>query len=81
MRMKENYSTKDLAEAAFLIASGIKLLQIKDEGGRFWFVFADKLACLQLSDSFWRGEAAVNAQALCNAMRTLKDIIFHKRQC
>lgn len=80
MKMTDVYSTKDLAEASFLIASGIKLTQIKDEDGRFWFVFADKSTCQRLADSFWRGEATINAQALCSAMRTLKDVIFRKRQ-
>ena len=80
MKMADVYSTKDLAEGSFLLASGIRLIQIDNEDGIFWFVFADKSTCLRLADSFWRKEATVNARELCDAMRTLKDVIFHKRQ-
>lgn len=79
-KIVDGYITKDLAEASFLLASGIKLVQIKDEDSRFWFAFADKATCQRLTDSFWRREAMVNAQELCTAMRTLKDIIYRKRQ-
>lgn len=80
MKTKDCYTSKDLAESSFLLASGIRLIQIDNEDGIFWFVFADKSTCQRLADSFWLGKATVNAQALCNAMRTLKDVIFRKRQ-
>jgi len=74
------YATKDLAEASFLIASGIKLTQIEKENKVCWFLFSDKDGCLRLSDTFWRREAMINAQEFYSAMRMLKDVIFRKEQ-
>lgn len=79
MDTTDNHITSDLAEASLLIASGRKLIQIKNENGRFWFTFSDKLTCQKLADSFWRKEAMVNAQEFYSAMRMLKDMIFRKR--
>lgn len=80
MKMRESFITRDLAEASFLVASGIKLVQIEKEDSVFWFLFDDKLTCQKLSDSFWRKEAMVNAQEFSSAIRMLKDVIFRKKQ-
>ena len=81
MKAENVYSTKDLAVASLLLASEVKLTQIKDEDNVCWFVFSDGATCKHLADSFWRNQAMVNAREFYNAMRTLKDIIFnrHKR--
>ncbi len=76
--MKNYFRTKDLAEASFLYASSIKLIQLDQDNGRFWFVFEDKDRCEQLTDSFWSKEASVNAKEYADAIRTLKDLIFNK---
>ena len=75
---KDNYSTKDLGEAAFLYTSGKKLVQAENDNGVFWFIFTDKESCKEMSDSFWSKEAIINAREFCNSLRTLKDLIFNK---
>jgi hypothetical protein len=74
----ESYRTKDLSEAAFLYASGSKLIKLDNENGRIWFIFDDKNHCEKLTASFWCKEAVVNAKEFADAFRTLKDIIFNK---
>lgn len=78
MKVDDTYITKDLAEASYLYTEGSKLLDLKNQDGRFWFVFADKSTSEQLADSFWRREAVVNARDFYNSFRTLKDFIFNK---
>ena len=80
MKIDENYSTRDLAEAAFLYASGSKLIETERDNGKCWFVFSDKLVCQKLADSFWRKEAMINAREFYNSMRTLKDLIFNRER-
>ena len=78
--MKNTYHTKDLAEASFLYASGKKFVHLEEDKGRFWFVFDDKTSCEELTNSFWRKEAVVNAKEYADALRTLKDLIFNKHR-
>jgi len=80
MKINDSYITKDLAERAFLLASEAKLIQIEEKDSVFWFIFADKSACQRMADSFWCNQAMVNAREFYNAMRTLKDVIFRRRQ-
>jgi hypothetical protein len=74
----DNYRTKDLYEAAFLYASGKRLIQSQNGSGKIWFVFGDEPSCRALSDSFWRKEASVNAKEFADSIRTLKDLIFNR---
>jgi len=81
---KENahhYITQDLGEASLLYLSQ-KLVELReaDNSGHFWFVFEDKTTCQRLVNSFWQREAVINARDFCDAMRTLKDLIFNKRR-
>lgn len=78
---KETYRTKDLSCAAFLYASNRKLLRLERDGNskQFWFIFSDKDQCEKMVDSYWRGEAVVNAKAFADAMRTMKDRIFSEQ--
>lgn len=72
------YSTKDLAESAFLYASCCKFMHSENNNGVVWFSFSDKNKCQQLADAFWRKEAMVNAREFYNSLRTLKDLIFNR---
>ena len=80
MKTENVYSTKDLAVASLLLASKVKLTQIKNEDDVCWFVFSDGATCQRLADSFWRNQAMVNAREFYNAIRTLKDIIYNRHQ-
>jgi hypothetical protein len=77
--MNNTHHTKDLAEAAFLYASGRKLAELKKDSGKYWFVFDDRKTCQALVDSYWRKDASVNAKEYADAFRSLKDLIFNKK--
>lgn len=73
---KDVYVTKDLYEAAAILAKGQKLLRLDPQEGYFLFVFEDKEKCEKVSNAFWSGELKVNAKAYANALRDLKCQIF-----
>lgn len=77
--MENYYRTKDLSEASFLYASGKKLIRLDKDNVKIWFIFEDKLSCENLSNSFWRKEATINAKEFADSIRTLKDLIFNKQ--
>ena len=72
------YSTKDLNEAAFLLASDCKLNQTNNIDGITYFQFDDEAVCLTLSNSYWNRTAMVNAKVFTDSLRSLKGIIFRK---
>ncbi|MBW2044320.1 MAG: hypothetical protein JRI96_05465 [Deltaproteobacteria bacterium] len=74
------YRTKDLAEASFLYASNKKLIRLDNQNGKVWFVFEDKLSCEDLSNTFWRKEAVINAKDFADSIRTLKALIFNRER-
>ena len=74
----DSFRSKDLAESAFLYASGAKLIKSDNENGKVWFIFADKSCCEKLTATYWSKQAVVNAKEFSDAIRTLKDIIFNK---
>lgn len=77
-KIESQYATKDLAEAAMLLAKGQKLTGMRREGSTCWFEFADKGTCEELSNRFWFGEVLINAKTYFDAMATLKGRIFSK---
>lgn len=76
MKMKSEYLIKDLYEASFLYAKGIKLLELRDAGKHMWFVFENQSECESLAKKYWARTATVDAKAISDAQRTLKDRLF-----
>ncbi len=78
--MKEHksneYSTKDLAEAGFLLTKSAVLIRVEKENRTCWFVFRDKEKCTKLSGNFWFGNAPVPARLFYDSIQTLKNRIF-----
>ena len=74
--MKNEYKTKDLAEAAALIVNGEQISRIEREGRLCWFIFEDKDKCENLSNKFFFGGLLVNAREYYEAMTRLKNRIF-----
>ena len=72
----DEYLVKDLYEASFLYASGVRLLGLKDAGRFVWFAFEGKDECENLANGYWSGAAMINAKKLTDASRTLKDRLF-----
>ncbi len=70
-----NFKTKDLYEAAFLYASGIKLSGLESDGRQMLFVFiGDEVS--KLSDSYWSKSGTIVAKDYADAIRSLKDRLF-----
>lgn len=76
--MENYFSTRDISEAALLYSCGKKLIQLKKDAERFWFIFEDKSACQKLIDAYWRKEAIVDAKTFADSLRSLKDLIFNR---
>ena len=66
--MKKPFRTKDLSEAAFLYASGKKLISVQSDNNRRYFIFEGYVPCTELADSYWRKEAMVNAKEYADAL-------------
>lgn len=73
--MDNRYLTKDLGEASAILASGIKLLQIKRELNVCYFEF-DKVLATIVSEKYWSGELLINAKDYNEAQRDIKTKIF-----
>lgn len=76
--MADEYRTKDLGEAAALLASNIKLLRLESENNFFWFIFEDNNAW-EISDDYWSGDLRVSAKDYNDSYKTLKDRIFARQ--
>lgn len=74
--MQKQYKTKDIYEAAALLAKKARLASLEKTDSFYWFVFDDWDAGRTLSDSYWRNELVVLARDYSDAVRTLKDRIF-----
>ena len=78
MNKKQEYKTKDLAEAAALMTAGQQPQRIEREGSICFFIFADKVKCEQLSNEFLFGNLLVNARSYYENMNRLKNKIFRR---
>jgi len=76
LKMSKEYKTKDLAEAAALIATGQQLQRIVREGSICFFIFTDKIYCEKVSNEFFFGNLQVNARDYHESMNRLKNRIF-----
>lgn len=77
--VNDEYATKDLGEAAGIICSSAKLLRLQKENKFFWFVFANKSLCEQLSNEYWAGALKLDAKQYSEALRSLKDRLFAQK--
>lgn len=75
---KDVYLTKDLGEAAALLAKGLKLLQLEKDSDFYWFVF-DNSNTSEIASQYWSGELLVSAKDYNDKIRSLKDRIFAQR--
>lgn len=77
---KEEYKTKDLAEASVLIVKEKKILRVERQDRICWFVFEDKEECEKIVNDFWFGDCLVNARDFQRAQNILKNRIFSKEE-
>lgn len=74
--MTEEFSVKDLGEAAVLLMAGIPLMEVRTTDGVCWFVFDNKDQCRAISNSYWFSEYLVDAKTFRETMSRLKNRIF-----
>ena len=81
MEHHSHYQTSDLSLAAFLIASGITLVEIDWRSPyRAAFCLANPEKAEELAARFVTGEALVSALAYSNALSDLKGRLFRERR-
>lgn len=81
MEHHSHYQTSDLALAAFLVASGITLVEIDWQNPyRAIFCFGDPQRAEELAARFLTGEALVSALPYANALSDLKGRLFRERR-
>lgn len=81
MEKPSPYQTSDLPLAAFLIASGIPLVEIQwPDPYRAVFCFGKPQKAEELAARFITGEALVSALAYSNALADLKGRLFRERR-
>lgn len=77
---QSEHATRDLGEAAYLLARGAAFLRIQ-RGSQFsLFIFGDAQCCSALSQDYWCGKAVVSAREYNLALRQLKDHLFAGKQ-
>jgi hypothetical protein len=76
--MKTEYRTKDLYEAAYLVAKGLKLkrLERKPSSRRCFFVFDNLSECKTAVVDFWNCRGVVIPKSYAEAIRNLKDRLY-----
>lgn len=77
--MENEYLTKDIYEAAAILARGQRLLRLQLQWDYFLFVFEGKAHSEKIADAFWSGLDIGSTKAYADALRTLKDRIFARR--
>jgi len=81
MEHHSHYQTSDLSLAAFLIASGMTLVEIDWESPyRAVFCFGNPQKAEELAARFLTGEALISALAYSNALSDLKGGLFRERR-
>jgi hypothetical protein len=74
----KEYLTKDLGEAAALVAEGVKLHRLEKDSSFCWFVF-EKNNSEETSNKYWSGNLLVDAKKYNDSLRTLKDRLFAQK--
>jgi hypothetical protein len=74
--MKQEYKTRDLAEATALITTGNNLLRIDRHSSICFFIFDNATQCQVISNKYFFGELNVNARNYYESMVRLKNRIF-----
>lgn len=73
----EQFSTKDIYLASFLLASGYKRYSLRREGRIAWFDFEDDDNKLKLDvDEYWSSNCLVDPKELFNSFKELKNRIY-----
>ena len=69
------YATRNLAEASYLQAKGIKIIGKRKEGDKALILFPDEKETRSLVMDYYNG-GSVEAKLLFDNFRTIKDFIY-----
>lgn len=73
----EEFSTKDIYLASFLLATGYKRYSLRKEGRIAWFDFESDDDKMRLHiDEYWASNCLVDPKELFNAFKELKNRIY-----
>lgn len=78
--MGDEYQTKELGVAAYLVASGIELIEVIKDGKVGYFVFPNYSACKDMENDYKYKNAFVEAKKFYEAVRNLKYMVFHGKE-
>jgi hypothetical protein len=70
------YSTSDLYLSAFLKSRGMRLIDKKKEGNKFYFIFEDRAERKELINEYLN-DGSVNITAFKNAIQDIKTMMFN----
>ena len=73
---KEGYKLKQINVAAFLFASGLKLVNTVRINNEVFFIFSPKSEAEQLVNNYFAGNATINPRELFARLNDLRDIVF-----
>lgn len=76
----EGYKLKQLNVAAFLYASGLKLINTTRVNNEVFFIFAPKDEAEQLVEKYFAGTASIDPRELFARLNDLRDLIFSGRK-
>lgn len=76
--MEDEYKTRDLYEAAYLIAKGLNLkrLERSTSSPRCYFIFDNPPECKTTVAIFWNKQGTVDPKTYAETIRNLKDRLF-----
>jgi hypothetical protein len=74
--METGYKLKTLNLAAFLYASGLKLINIVRVKNEVFFIFSPKNDAEKLVEQYFAGKATVDPRELFARLNDLRDLIF-----
>jgi hypothetical protein len=78
--LTKDYTTKDLGEAAALMADNQPIRAIHWKDAVAHFVFSDRPTCEALSQRYYLGQLPLDARTLFDTMRGLKRRLYqHER--
>ncbi len=72
----EGYKLKQLNVAAFLYASGLKLINTVRINNEVFFIFSPKDKAEKLVESYFNGSATCSPRELFARLNDLRDLIF-----
>jgi len=70
------YSTSDLYLSAFLKSRGMRLIDKKKEGNKYFFIFEDRTERRELINEYLN-DGSVNITAFKNAIQDIKTMMFN----